>query len=705
MGKEIIIEKVCIEDIICATYEVVFMYISKIIVRNFRILENVTFDLENDLSLIIGKNNTGKTSLLKVLSRFFDEKKTNQFRFDDFSLNTQTQIINAIKNNDDSCNISIDVLLIIEFNEQDDLSNIDSLFVDLESSSKHVVLKVSYKIEINKWERLKTDLEKYIDCDNATMKKLTYTEKIHNFMNKRMEKYFSRVCYNVPVSTIDNKDEEIKRQRELPNKKFKKENLISFKSIKARRKNDNKYKDDSLSSLTQKYFNLNKSNITYVNSFEDLIINSDKKFTQLYENMFSKILNSIAQFGGINKEGSKLCIVSELNTDKLLSDNTKVVYELDNNVVLPESYNGLGYLNLINVVLQLHLIIEEFKREYEDKDPACINLIFIEEPEAYMHPQLQAIFIKNINQVIKALTGASKKQINLQLIISTHSAHVVSQCVFDSIKYMRRTDNCVEAISLKKLESTYKNEKDVEVARFKFLKKYLTLDWAEVFFADKIILYEGDTERILLPSMMRAVDEKLMNDAAYIPMSSQNISMIPAGAYAFVFDKLIRFIGKKVLIITDIDSVRDGKSCKVSSGDSTSNCTLKYYFGNDKNKENLLDKLTNTRNSTDKCVFDKNNSFSLMVTYQTEEQYGGKKYYPRSFEDAFLFINPDADMLGGFDKEQDDWAYDAAKEIRNKKTSFALDVLIKKDFSAQENSDGWQIPPYIKEGLEWLAMD
>ena len=101
-------------------------------------------------------------------------------------------------------------------------------------------------------------------------------------------------------------------------------------------------------------------------------------------------------------------------------------------------------------------------------------------------------------------------------------------------------------------------------------------------------------------------------------------------------------------------------------------------------------------------------AYSLYVrdgAFQTEEQYGGKKYYPRSFEDAFLFINPDADMLGGFDKEQDDWAYDAAKEIRNKKTSFALDVLIKKDFSAQENSDGWQIPPYIKEGLEWLAMD
>ena len=65
-------------------------------IKNYRILEDVTFDLEKDLSLIIGKNNTGKTSLLKVLSRFFDEGKTNRFRFDDFSLNAQTQIVNAI---------------------------------------------------------------------------------------------------------------------------------------------------------------------------------------------------------------------------------------------------------------------------------------------------------------------------------------------------------------------------------------------------------------------------------------------------------------------------------------------------------------------------------------------------------------------------------------------------------------------------------
>ena len=40
------------------------MYLSKITVRNFRLLKNFSIDLEQDLSLVIGKNNSGKTSLL-----------------------------------------------------------------------------------------------------------------------------------------------------------------------------------------------------------------------------------------------------------------------------------------------------------------------------------------------------------------------------------------------------------------------------------------------------------------------------------------------------------------------------------------------------------------------------------------------------------------------------------------------------------------
>ena len=678
------------------------MYVSKIIVRNFRILEDVSFELENDLSLIIGKNNTGKTSLLKVLSRFFDCNKTNKFRFDDFSLNAQTKLLKTVIEDID-LPISIDVLLIIAFDEKDDLSTIDFLIDNLDVDNKNAVLKVTYAITEEKLEKLKSAFKEYNNSDDKFVKGLKPIERLHRFMNAKLDKYFSIEYYQVPYSVISNIDDEILKQKKLSRKEFIKKNFIAFKSIKARRKNDNKYKDDSLSSLSQRYFNLIKDNEKIVKTFEDMIVDSDNNFTNMYKNMFEGILSYIKKFGGLNKAESSLRIISELRSDKLLNDNTRVVYELGNDVVLPESYNGLGYLNLINIVLHLYLIIEEFKHDFEDKKPSVLNLLFIEEPEAHMHPQLQVIFIKNINAVIKELTESSSKLINVQIIISTHSAHLISQCVFDSIKYMRRTNDSVVTLSLKNVDFEYKNEKDHDRRRFKFLKKYLTLDWAEIFFADKIILYEGDTERILLPSMMRAIDENFKNNPEYIPMSSQNISMIPAGAYAYVFDRFLQFIGKKVLIITDIDSVKEDKNaCKVNDGCMTSNCTLRYYFGQGIAENELLRKLKEIAESHK--AFDGQGKYSLLVAYQTEETCGGIKYYPRSFEDAFIFINPDCfDSVNDNKMGQPDWAYTLAEKLKKKKTTFALDILLKNNFATINAPEGWKIPPYIEEGLKWLA--
>ena len=51
------------------------MKIKKIEVENFRLLKTFSMDLENELSLVIGKNNTGKTSILSVLDKFINEKK------------------------------------------------------------------------------------------------------------------------------------------------------------------------------------------------------------------------------------------------------------------------------------------------------------------------------------------------------------------------------------------------------------------------------------------------------------------------------------------------------------------------------------------------------------------------------------------------------------------------------------------------------
>ena len=46
------------------------MQIKKAEVENFRKLKNVTIDLDDSVTLIVGRNNSGKTSLSEVFNKF-----------------------------------------------------------------------------------------------------------------------------------------------------------------------------------------------------------------------------------------------------------------------------------------------------------------------------------------------------------------------------------------------------------------------------------------------------------------------------------------------------------------------------------------------------------------------------------------------------------------------------------------------------------
>ena len=70
------------------------MEIIKIEVENFRLLKNFSIDIEKELSLIIGKNNVGKTSLLSVLDKFLNEK--SKFSYDDFNIDFKNELENLI---------------------------------------------------------------------------------------------------------------------------------------------------------------------------------------------------------------------------------------------------------------------------------------------------------------------------------------------------------------------------------------------------------------------------------------------------------------------------------------------------------------------------------------------------------------------------------------------------------------------------------
>lgn len=744
------------------------MKISKIKIRNFRILKDIEIDLEDDLSLIIGKNNCGKTSILTCLNKFLEFSNNASLNFEDFNLDYQNNLVDGIlgKKEWNQESKGIELYLCIQYNDSNNLSNISSLMLDLDPKNYTVVLKAEYTLDEDKFENMKKAIEdefkKYRDnnskqnendnliqngnndviqnVDNDSNQNKNDKEKqdeskdtnkekfIYTFLHSKHTRYFKlkykALHYNVSQSEIDENNYKIINNKNDIRK------IISIKSISARRDNVNKERDGTLSHLTSKYYDRvkEKNENGFIQDFENQLLKTDEELSIIYSHIFKDIIDKIKQFGGANVDDTLISITSTLGQQELLKDNTTVVYSAGNRE-LPESYNGLGYLNLISIIIQIETILSEFRRDNENAVPADINLFFIEEPEAHTHPQMQYIFIKNIKELLNAGKVNEDKIINLQTVITTHSSHIVSECDFNDIKYLKKDVEGTISKNLKDLEIEYKKEEDNDNKRFKFLKQYLTLNCAEIFFADKAILFEGDTERILLPAMMKKID---LNDSnsPILPLKAQNISLIEVGNYSHIYGKFLEFIGIKTLIITDIDSCKENisdngnktiKSVEVEEGTITSNGSLKKYFKKVIGEKNELEVLKNL--SSSKKVLSLNNdewensvTGNVRIAYQINENIEETSYYPRSFEDAFIYCNKEffksnikymennlknkKKYCGKFDKQLDlaENVYDIANNCIESKASFAMDILL----CSSENFENWNIPLYIKEGLEWL---
>ena len=83
---------------------------------------------------------------------------------------------------------------------------------------------------------------------------------------------------------------------------------------------------------------------------------------------------------------------------------------------LPSNYNGLGYKNLIKIQFQL----AQFSEMIKQCKLSSIPLLFIEEPESHMHPQMQQTFINFLESFLEKISN-----IHIQTIITSHSSHII----------------------------------------------------------------------------------------------------------------------------------------------------------------------------------------------------------------------------------------------------------------------------------------
>ncbi|WP_254433878.1 ATP-dependent endonuclease, partial [Acinetobacter sp. Marseille-Q1618] len=662
------------------------------------------------------KNNVGKTSLLTVLDKFLNEK--NKFSYDDFNIDFKNELESLITSADEPENFQskgIKLKIFIQYNEDDDLSNVSRVLMDLDPENNKIVLGFEYLLDYVNCLKIRKDYASFSSNENkkVTERKKNKARDLSEYLKQELDHYFHIHKFSFEYNIVDQKVN-CEKFIDLVKEGISLKDIINFKYISARRDVTNKEKESTLSKQTASLYkkvedNTEKNNAT--DGFKDQLSETDEALSNIYKDIFDGVLKKVQKFGGIKGQDANISIVSTLQHRGLLDGNTTVVYSHDDHH-LPENYNGLGHMNLISMIFEIEILIQGFKKD-KDTKPADINLLFIEEPEAHTHPQMQYIFIKNIKKLldegIKRDDGINR---SLQYLITTHSSHIVADSDFGDIKYLKVEEkNSVVSKNLSDLIEKYA----ADPKEYQFLKQYLTISRAEIFFADKAVLIEGDTERILIPTIMRKVDleeakrlEVENTGDRFLPLLSQNISIIEVGAYSQIFEKFIKFLGIKSLILTDIDSVKvEGqdnnekdklKACPVSEGTQTSNSAINHFLGKDITWESLkvLD-----------CTARTISEGKIYLCYQQQEA----NYHARSFEDAFIHINKEfiCEKIKQFQGLKNikyftdgvSNAYVIADNCIKKKTHFALDIL----YHSNADFSNWQIPAYIKEGLLWLKAE
>lgn len=648
------------------------MRLSKLKIKNYRLLVDAELDVDDSMTLIVGRNNTAKTSCSTLIEMV---TKGKSLSYDDYPLSKRDNLHELLSkylaeeiSYAELCE-KIPVVSIefwVDYSLDDPNANLGTLspfIIDVDIDTTLALIRAEYKFKMDE-----DTLQKRMQPCFYTDGKFT-PESIdaHDVVVNCFSQMFEMVVY--AINPKNNEDRQIKSTRELTD-------LFPFYSIPAERVlgEDGTQNNSSLAKLITTFFEVKEDELDpkvseQVVKLRQIISEANKDVQRQSDSLLSSIVNKAIGFGYPNGEELKLAVITQLNIDDQVKNQTQLAYTSGaRNEMLPSTHNGLGYKNLI----KMEFLLAACAKELAQRGTSCIPLLFIEEPESHMHPQMQHMFAEYLETFLEQISDA-----HIQTFLTSHSAHIANTVDFSQIRYAQKS---AAGVKYKNLQTFAENNP----ANMNFIKKYLTLSRCDLFFAEKVILVEGASERLLLPDMMKKCDREGVFDSQSYKLPAQYYALIEVGgAYAHLFVPFMDFLDIPCLILTDLDPVLNKKSVPVSKGDTTSNATIKWWMRqnaglpkDDKTKILLSDIMTmETKNKTrGKCH----------IEFQTQEA----GLCGHSLEEAIRNVNREHFGLAENATEEE-------LEFTEKgKTDFALKLVY--------DYPDYSIPRYIKDGLAWL---
>ena len=649
------------------------MRLSNMKIKNYRLLINADLKVDENTTLIVGRNNTAKTSCAELIDKVL---KNRVLSYDDYPLARRkyayvllTQFMRNKISFENLCKkfpiTAIDFY--VDYSLDDPNMNLGALapfIIDVDVDSTMAIIHAEYSIKISE-DSLRTMFETcFFESNNFVHK----PDDVRDVCIANFAKIFGLNIY--AINPQDENDSQLKTQKELAD-------LFPFYSIPAERilGENGDHNSNSLGALISGYFsvdieNLDSKVVEEVKKLRKTVEDANVELQRQSNELLGEIVNKSVGFGYPNAEELQLGVNTRLQIDDQIKDKTELTYtSAVMGESLPSSHNGLGYKNLIKI----EFMLADFAEKVKQGNLACIPLLFIEEPESHMHPQMQHTFAGYLEKFLGEISD-----VHIQTFLTSHSAHIANTIEFSKIRYAQKT---IKGVIYKNLNTFAEdNEENMD-----FIKKYLTLSRCDLFFADKVIFVEGASERLLLPDMIeKCYDEGLFDTKKYKLPAQYYALMEIGGAYANKFIPFVDFLGIPCLILTDIDSMEDGRTkAIVSKGKTTSNATLKWWMRKVKGLP-----------ETDKSTIDLAEIIALADIQKTigkchiEFQVKENGLCGRSLEEAIRNVNRNHYGLKGSITEDD-------LEFTDKsKTDFALNLVC--------NNPEYVIPKYIKDGLVWL---
>ncbi|WP_297579550.1 ATP-binding protein [uncultured Helicobacter sp.] len=380
------------------------MKLVKIKIENFRSYDNVEVELSN-LSVIVGQNDVGKSTLLDALNIFFENEKPLHNDNNIFSQKEEI-IITAFFEADKQMEIFLDSAE----SEKTQTTLIDEYLLDNNGllqikkvwaggKPKNTFIVANYP---SNWEKpliiLKiNDLKKLIDDES----------EVNRSIKKEMRKYLfqtNTLEFKLQEIDVSSKDTDIISVYEKL-----KTNLPKYALFKADRTNTDK--DSEVTNIAKAIA-------------QNAVGQVEEKFEEIKQEVKNKIQEfsdlTLEKLKGFNKEIADTLSVSM--QDKALETIFSYEFKSDSEIPLNKRGSGIKRLFLLSFFLA------------DSERQNITNMIYaIEEPETSQHPNFQKMIIETLQKI--------SQQENRQILITTHTPEIIKMVNKEEVIFIKKDAN------------------------------------------------------------------------------------------------------------------------------------------------------------------------------------------------------------------------------------------------------------------------